>query len=133
MSRAAADALAAVFGMKLASVEVILPVQTVSEANRRDHWAVKAKRVKRHRLVARALCPAMGLPCVVRLTRLSPGTLDDDNLRGALKAVRDGVADRLGVDDRDPRVTWEYAQERSKGLKGVVRLELRPRAEPEDT
>lgn len=133
MSRATADALMAVFGMKPAGVEVILPVQTVSEANRRDHWAVKAKRVKRHRLVARAMCPAMGLPCVVRLTRLSPGTLDDDNLRGALKAVRDGVADRLGVDDRDPRVTWEYAQERSKGLKGVVRLELRPRAEPEDT
>lgn len=75
----------------------------------------------------------MSLPCVVRLTRLSPGTLDDDNLRGALKAVRDGVADRLGVDDRDPRVTWEYAQERFKGLKGVVLLELRPRAEPEDT
>lgn len=110
---------------------VVLPVMTVSEANRRDHWAVKAKRAKRHRFVARALCPLHALPCVVRLTRLSTGTLDDDNLRGALKAVRDGVADALGVDDRDPRVVWEYAQERAKALKGAVRLELRPAAAKE--
>ena len=106
--------------------ELILPVMTVSEANRRDHWAVKAKRAKRHRFVARALCPPAALPCVVRLTRLSAGTLDDDNLRGALKAVRDGCADRLGIDDRDPRVEWQYGQERAKGLMGAVRVEILP-------
>lgn len=108
--------------------ECVLPVATVSEANRRDHWAVKAKRVKAQRHAAYVLCPAVPLPCVVRLTRLASRDLDCDNLAGAMKAVRDGIADRLGVDDRDPRVRWEYAQQRQKGAKGEVRIELRPMA-----
>lgn len=109
---------------------VILPIQTVSESNSRDHWSKKAARVRRHRAAARALCPVVPLPCAVRLTRLSSRELDDDNLRGALKAVRDGVADALGVDDRDSRVTWLYAQEKHKGLRGVVRLDLSTDGEP---
>lgn len=39
--------------------ECLLPVATVSEANRRDHWAVKAKRVKAQRHTAYVLCPAV--------------------------------------------------------------------------
>lgn len=46
------------------------------------------------------------------LTRIAPRELDGDNLQSSLKACRDGVADWLGVDDRDPRVTWSYAQRR---------------------
>lgn len=97
---------------------VHLPIATVSEANRRDHWRVKAKRAKAQRQMAAALVPRFGLPCVVTLTRISPRMLDDDNLQSALKAVRDGVADRLGVDDRDPRVEWRYAQ-RKGAVKAV--------------
>lgn len=37
--------------------------------------------------------------------------MDGDNLQAACKGLRDGIADRLGVDDGDPRVTWHYAQE----------------------
>lgn len=107
------------------SLHVELPIATVSEANRRDHWRVKAKRVKCHRMAAAAMCPLVPLPATVRLVRLSARVLDDDNLRGALKAVRDGVADRLGVDDRDPRVTWLYDQERGKPI-GAVRIEISP-------
>lgn len=95
-----------------------LPLTTVSEANRRDHWRVKSKRVRLQRRTAAALVPGCPLPCVVTLTRISPRMLDDDNLQSALKAVRDGVADRLGVDDRDPRVEWRYAQ-RKGAQKGV--------------
>ena len=58
------------------------------------------------------------MPVVITLTRVSPRELDDDNLRPALKSARDGIADWLQVDDRDPRVKWEYAQERGKP-KGV--------------
>jgi hypothetical protein len=50
---------------------------------------------------------------VIRLTRVTAPRgkiLDDDNLRGCLKAVRDGVADWLGINDNDPRVSWHYAQ-----------------------
>lgn len=101
---------------------VHLPIATVSEANRRDHWQVKRKRAKAQRQMAAALVPRFGLPCVVTLTRVSPRMLDDDNLQSALKAVRDGVADRLGVDDRDPRVEWRYAQR--KGAQKAVEVEL---------
>lgn len=87
-----------------------LPVKTVSEANTRGHWSARARRAKTQRLAARVLCPRAPLPATVLLTRHSAGTLDDDNLRGALKAVRDGIADAFGVPDNDPRLRFEYAQ-----------------------
>lgn len=90
-----------------------LPIKTVSEANVREHWAQRARRAKWQRRDAYMATPRHTLPCTVTLTRIAPRTLDDDNLRAALKAVRDGVADRLGVGDRDPRVVWEYGQEKA--------------------
>lgn len=66
------------------------------------------------------------LPARILLVRLSAGTLDDDNLRPALKSVRDGIADRLGIADNDPRVTWDYAQERCKRGQTAVRVECYP-------
>lgn len=39
-------------------------------------------------------------PITVRLTRVGPGELDTDGPDDALKSVRDGVADWLGVEDR---------------------------------
>lgn len=107
-------------------MRIELPIATVSEANRRDHWTVKAKRVKAHRNAAWALCPVYPLPCIVTLTRIAPRALDDDNLRSATKAARDGIADRLGIDDRDPRVEWRYAQ--AKG-KASVLVEFTERSE----
>jgi hypothetical protein len=59
---------------------------------------------------------------VVLLTRISPRELDDDNLAGALKAVRDGVADALKVNDCDPRVVWLVDWE--QGKKHEVRIEV---------
>lgn len=105
---------------------VMLPLKTVSESNVREHWAAKANRTKRARKTAFLLTPIAPLPCVVILTRYSVGTLDDDNLRGALKACRDGIADRLQVADNDPRVEWRYAQKPCKrGECGVqVRIEV---------
>jgi hypothetical protein len=58
---------------------------------------------------------APGLPpCTVTFTRAAPGRgLDpEENLPGSLKAVKDELAKLLGVDDRDPRLTWRYQQER---------------------
>ena len=72
---------------------------------------VKAERTSIHW----ALCgsPRPALPCTVLLVRVAPSNgLDSDNLQGALKACRDGVAEWLGVDDRDPRVAWRYDQRR---------------------
>jgi hypothetical protein len=102
-------------------MNTIVPVRTVSEANRRDHWAKKAKRAKEQRLFTgahlRLWCDKPALPCTIVLTRISSRALDDDNLRGALKAVRDSIAEWLGVDDGPTGpITWEYAQERGKGF-----------------
>lgn len=64
------------------------------------------------------------LPCVVTITRLANSNgLDSDNLLSSAKGIRDQIAAWLGVDDRDPRVTWEYAQERAKEYG--VRVEVR--------
>jgi len=101
-----------------------------SAANLREHWATKAKRVAEQRALGamkvrqvtdaadRAGLLAAGL--VVTLTRIAPRALDDDNLASAFKAIRDGVADALGIDDRDPRVSWRYAQERHGSDYGIA-------------
>ncbi len=68
-----------------------------------------------------ALLPAL----VVTLTRVAPRALDDDGAVTSLKACRDGVADALGLpNDRDPRVTWRYAQRRGKVREYAVEVRL---------
>ena len=64
------------------------------------------------------------VPSVVTLIRKSSGTLDGDGLQSALKATRDGVADWLGVDDGDKRLTWRYQQERGAPKTYQVRIEV---------
>lgn len=95
-----------------------LPIRLESESNKRGHWAGKARRTKGTRepvaLAARPQVLTLPAPWTVLLTRVAPRKLDDDNLRGALKAARDGVADALGIDDADARVTWNYDQRRSE-------------------
>ena len=45
----------------------------------------------------------------------------------SLKAVRDGVADALGLaSDRDPRVAWVVDQERGEPRQYAVRVEVTP-------
>jgi hypothetical protein len=104
-----------------------MPIRTVSEANRRDHWTAKARRARTQRMAAKALARSFGaveMPCTVTLVRVSPRELDDDNLRGALKATRDGIADYLGIDDRDPRVGWGYGQAKGKPKQYAVKVEV---------
>lgn len=99
----------------------LIPIRTKSPNGSHGHWRVLANRRKFERGQARLLCPKASVPCTVRLIRLSAGKLDSDNLQSALKGVRDGIADALGVKDNDPRVEWEYGQEPIKrGGYGVV-------------
>jgi hypothetical protein len=101
---------------------VHLPLRVISLANARLHWAARNKTLKAHKKAMLAV-PPFPLPCVVTLIRLGPKALDDDNLVACFKGCRDGIAGRLGVDDADPRVRWQYDQERSKAYG--VRIELR--------
>ncbi len=107
-----------------------IPVRTVSEANGREHWAKKARRAKSQRdalrLAASSMMNKPPLPCTIRLTRIAPRALDTDNLATSFKACRDGLADWLGIDDRDPCVAWVYAQEKGLPREYAVRAELLP-------
>ena len=119
-----------------------IPIRTVSEANRREHWAAKAKRAKAQRGLAGALTRLNLInaePCKfdaprnsrrrsVTLTRVAPRKLDTDNLARSLKAVRDGIADALGIDDGDERVAWLYAQRRGAPKTHEVEVEIREEA-----
>lgn len=99
----------------------------------------KSRRVKHQRGLAhivvragltRAQIDLFAAGCSCRLVRIAPRRLHDtsESCPSALGAVRDGVADALGVDDRDAEeggvVAWSYGQE--QGPYGV-RVEVRPR------
>lgn len=109
-------------------ITVDLPIKTTSGLNDRVHWAQRARSTKRARdtacILIRASSPEFTKRAVVTLTRYSAGTLDDDNLRGSLKGVRDGVADALGVKDNDKRVKWRYAQAKCKRGAYAVRVTM---------
>lgn len=105
-----------------------MPLRVVSEANQREHWATKAKRVKRQRAALLVYWRADGLPegrkpVKVRLTRWAPRALDSDNLAGAFKAVRDEIAALCGFDDRAADVEWVYRQEPSREYRVSVEVE----------
>ena len=108
-----------------------MPLKIESTLNKREHWSQRAKRAKLHRTVAyqvmkSALPDGATMPCVVRLIRIAPRELDDDNLAGGCKALRDGIADWFGIDDRDPRVRWQYAQAKGKPRQYAVGVEIQP-------
>lgn len=114
-------------------IEWILPIQTVSEANCSEHWS---KKHKRHRLQKRNIHfaflsnrPQISLPCLVKMTRISPRTLDkDDNLPCAFKWIKDEIAAQItgikaaGRADDDEKIIWHYAQE--KGKNQSIKIEI---------
>jgi hypothetical protein len=107
---------------------LLVPLRTVPGLNAREHFRVRSKRVKKEReAVAWILRSAARpqIPCSVILTRVAPSAgVDDDNLVGALKGVRDEIARWLGVDDRNrQQVRYRYAQ--TRGEWGV-RIEFGP-------
>ena len=107
---------------------VELPMVLPSNANLREHWAQRAKRTRSQRDIVKLTCTALfraegvKAPCTVRLIRISPRPLDGDNLVSSFKAVQDGVADALGVDDRDIRVQWSYNQQRGGPKEHLLRI-----------
>ena len=110
---------------------VQMPIRIHSEANERgSHWPRTNRFKKQRKTVAWALWTTFRgatpvLPRTITLTRYGKGLLDDDNLAGGFKAVRDEIAAWLGVDDADPRVTWRYAQEKSKTYACRISIEER--------
>jgi hypothetical protein len=116
-----------------------LPIRTVSEANSNEHWLTKAKRHQQQqhfvRLAYRPPDLKQTTPCRVTLTRLAPRRLDSDNLQMSFKWIRDELSDLIlpeevktyvnrkgklktlkGRSDDDPRITWQYSQEKASVL-----------------
>ncbi len=117
-----------------------LPIKV--NANVRGHTRFLGKKVKKHRYAAKLAARAawrkvadrdeeatLDAGLVVTLTRVAPCELDShDNLRTALKPMVDGITDALGLkSDRDPRVSWNYAQEAAGVREYGVKVELSAR------
>lgn len=103
-----------------------LAIKTVSLLNKREHWRATARRKKLHRAQVALILRSIGhptLPVVCRLVRKTAGmkALDaHDNLPSSQKNVCDEIAKWLGIDDSDPRIQWQYSQEKSgKGDYGI--------------
>jgi len=113
-----------------------MPIRTRSEANLSEHWAKRGRRAREQRQTALLFTrlalkkykptwyPVKG-KLRITITRIGVRKLDDDNLARSNKAIRDGVADALGVDDGDDRLEWKYAQKRGGVREYFVEVELR--------
>lgn len=106
-----------------------------SESNLDTHWTKKKKRKDAIKFLVkcellRSIQEKIQLPCKVSLTRISSRKLDDDNLQGAFKSVRDMCAAvimddfRLGRADNDPRITWIYSQKKGLPKENAFEIEI---------
>lgn len=115
-------------------IKLSLPIKT--NANERGSSRNAGKKIAARRqgvkmvvrnAWGRQVIEAPGLQ--VTLTRVAPRALDGhDNLPHSMKPIVDGIADALGINDRDPRVSWLYAQRRGEVREYAVELRIEPRS-----
>jgi len=125
-----------------------LPLRTVSEANKSEHWTISSRRHRQQQWFIRALYGVEGskikLPCVCTMIRLSSRFLDyEENLPMAFKFIKDEIgaclfpekivkykkkngttATNKGHCDSSPLITWKYAQEKSKRVGIRIEFEM---------
>lgn len=114
-------------------VIITVEIKTPNALNRREHHMARHRRIRSHRtqafLAVRASLAAARVqpPCTVTMTRIAPseGLDAHDGLPASLKGLVDGVADALGLDDGDERLTWRYDQRRGPWAV-EIKLEARP-------
>ena len=124
-------------------IKYTIDIRTISEANIRGHWAKNYKLHTDQKFVAQACTVGAlgklvigdpligdGVPITIHMTRVGGNKMDDDNLRGALKYIRDGIADALapglvlgGADGLD-RFTWKYSQRKGKRSEPKIEVTL---------
>lgn len=95
-------------------ISASLPIKIISTANARLNRFKLASMNKSQRLMTKQILRGVAFPplppLTIVLTRIGAKRLDSDNLAGGFKAVRDGVADWLGIDDGSPLLDWQYTQ-----------------------
>ena len=114
------------------SLSISVPIRLVSEANAHEHWRKRCARANGQRNAVRSvLWATLGSlagrrrldewgSARVLITRVAPRSLDSDNAVGSCKHVRDEIAAWLGVDDRNPRVTWDVEQRKGEPKQYAV-------------
>lgn len=132
MTKPAADAFFAAFGMKASGFETKVRgcLGVTPNEVRRWHWSKTRKMVAKCRRDVGLMLSQFErpeLPVVVTMTRCSIGVLDSDGAVGAMKSCRDAVAEWLKIDDADPRVEWVVKQTKVKrdAVGTVIRVEER--------
>jgi hypothetical protein len=121
--------------IELVAVEVRIPVRVKSSEQRTGSLVGAGQAIfdAQGQVLALALSGLAlpELPVVATWTKLGGGRLDGDNLAGSFKKLRDALAARYGVDDREGSgVAWGYEQ-RPGGAHGVLlRIERTPAAGP---
>lgn len=126
-------------------LELNIPIKLISEANTgfslrnpRMSWVRLKKRkeaqrnaIWKHWRVLWAMNPDhnIPLPCIVKLTRIAPRYLDDDNLAYTFKYARDIVADLIKpgmakgrADAKD--ITFEYDQQKGLPKQYGIKIEI---------
>lgn len=99
--------------------------------NARIHWAPKSQAIKQARWDAsyavleaangslsetrRALVDMTAIPLKITFYPPDNRQRDDDNMVGAFKTYRDGIADALGVNDRRFRPEYHFASPEKPG------------------
>jgi len=112
---------------------IAIPLRLGAALNARVHWTARAKRAKTERAIVgaalrchrRPMLSGDTPPTTCTLTRIAPRALDDDNLAGAFKSIRDEVAYFWGVDDgpKGP-IVWRYAQRKGEPRQYGIEINL---------
>ncbi len=125
-----------------------IPIKTCDETNAYENPHMKTRRHKQQQFFIRQLfnreVRELPLPCRVTFVRLGPKEMDEeDNLRMSFKWIKDQVGacifpeksmiyvtkkgqvrENRGHADSDPRIKWNYRQEKATRLS--IRIEIEP-------
>ena len=99
-----------------------IPLRLSNGLNAREHHFVRAKRVRAERIAVAWMLKGKppAAPLIVTMTRIAPSAgLDSDNLISSCKALRDQIAQWLGVDDKCPSVQYVCQQRRGPWAVGI--------------
>ena len=113
-----------------------VPIETISESNRHEHWLKSFKRHTKQKDAIKwttrvFLEEFINQAVTIKLIRISPRKLDsDDNLPMAFKWIKDAIADILnpgkapGRADDSPLIKWQYGQEKGQPKEKAMRIEI---------
>ena len=113
----------------------VLPFKIESKANQRTATCYQSATIAKeqrkigHHITRSAMhrnkfYPGCTVNLKVKLIRVSPRSLDSDNLPHAFKNYRDGIADALERKNDDKFFTWEYEQVPSKENCAIVKISI---------